>query len=315
MKIGNLKIMKGAFLAPMADYTNIAFRTLCKEYGAALVYTELISAKAINLRNKKTKKMLKTSQEEKPVFLQLFGNDPIEIGAAVEYVEKEFPDSFEGYDLNCGCAVPKALKGNYGCYLMDYPLLIGELVSAMKSKTKKPVTLKIRLGLKKETYLEVGKIAEKAGADAICLHSRLGTQHYSGKADWKAIKKLKKILKIPIIGNGDIESKKDFKKMIKETNCDFVMVGRNAIGNAFIFKQIITGKERTFKERIKEAKHYIELAEKFDLGVNDIRGYFIGMPRGLKGASEIRNEFARAKTINEIKQILEKLETIAMDNS
>lgn len=315
MKIGSLKIKKGAFLAPMADYTNIAFRTLCKEYGSALVYTELISAKAINLRCKKTRKMLQTSEEEKPVFLQIFGNDPIEVGAAVEYVEKEFPDSFAGYDLNCGCAVPKALKGNYGCFLMDYPILIGELISAMKSKTKKPVTLKIRLGLKKETYLEVGKIAQKAGADAICLHSRLGTQHYSGKADWNAIKKLKKILKIPVIGNGDIESKKDVQKMIEKTKCDFVMVGRNAIGNAFIFKQILTEQERTLEERIKEARHYIELAEKFGLGVNDIRGYFIGMPRGLRGASEIRNEFARAKTINEIKNILKRLETIAMNNS
>ena len=307
MKIGSLKIKKGAFLAPMADYTNLAFRTLCREYGAVVVYTELISAKAINLRSKKTRKMLDTSSTEKPIFLQLFGNDPVELEKAVEYVEREMPNSFDGYDLNCGCAVPKALKGNYGCFLMDYPKLIWEIIAAMKKKTKKPVTLKIRLGLKEETYLEVAKAAEKAGADAICLHARLGTQHYSGKADWGAIKKLKKLVKIPVIGNGDVETKQDMEKMIKETGCDFVMVGRGAIGNAFIFKKLKNGKERTIEDRIKEAKRYLELAEEFKLGVNDIRGYFIGMPRGMRGASELRNAFATAKTIKEMTNLLEKM--------
>jgi nifR3 family TIM-barrel protein len=306
MKIGLLKINGKIFLAPMADYTNIAFRVLCKEYGAALVYTELISAKAINLRSKKTRKMLDTSLSEKPVFLQLFGNNPIEFEKAIEYCERELPESFAGYDLNCGCAVPKARKGQYGCFLMDYPKLVAEIIVAMKKKTKKPVTLKIRLGMKEETYLDVAKSAEKAGADAICIHPRLGINHYSGKADWNAIKKIKKLVKIPVIGNGDIETKKDMENMFEETGCDFVMVGRKAIGNAFIFKHLKTGKERTGKDRVIEAERYIELAEEFKLGINDIRGYFIGLPSGIKGASELRNAFATARTSSEIKLLLKQ---------
>jgi tRNA-dihydrouridine synthase B len=306
MKIGSLKIEGKIFLAPMADYTNIAFRKLCAEYGVALTYTELISAKAVNLRSKKTLKMLDTFSNEK-TFLQLFGNDPIEFEKAVEFIEREMPNSFLGFDLNCGCSVPKALKGNYGCFLMDYPKLIGEIITSMKKSTQKPVTLKIRLGLKKENYLEVAKEAEKNGADAICLHARLGKKHYSGKADWNAIKKLKKAVKIPVIGNGDICSKEDVEKMFFETKCDFVMVGREAIGNAFIFKHLVSGEKRTIEKRILEAKRYLELVKKFKLGINDIRGYFIALPRGLKGATELRNDFATAKTIDEIKKILKKL--------
>ena len=306
MKIGSYKPKGKVFLAPMADYTNVAFRKLCFEKGAALTYTELISAKAINLRSKKTLKMLDTFEGEQ-VFLQLFGNDPIEFEKAVERVEKEFPKRFIGYDLNCGCAVPKALKGQYGCFLMDYPKLVGEIISAMKKSTKKPVTLKMRIGLKKETFLAVAKEAEKVGVEAICLHARLGTQHYAGKADWVKIAELKKAVKVPVIGNGDIETKEDAKRMFKETKCDFIMVGRGAIGNASIFKEIETGKERTFEERIKEAERYIELAEEFGLKINDVRGYFIGLPRGIRGASEIRNKFALTKEIPEIKGVLEEL--------
>ncbi len=306
MKIGSYKPNGKVFLAPMADYANVAFRKLCFEKGAALTYTELISAKAINLRSKKTLKMLDTFDGEQ-VFLQLFGNDPIEFEKAVEHVEKEFSKRFVGYDLNCGCAVPKALKGQYGCFLMDYPKLVGEIISAMKKSTSKPITVKIRIGLKKEAFLAVAREAEKAGVDAICLHARLGTQHYSGKADWDKIAELMKAVKVPIIGNGDIETKEDAERMFKETKCDFIMVGRGAIGNASIFKEIETGKERTFEERIKEAERYIELAEEFGLKINDVRGYFIGMVKGIRGAAEIRNKFALTKEIPELKGVLEEL--------
>jgi len=324
-KIGNLKIEKGAFLAPMADYTNIAFRTLCKEYGSSMQYTELTSAKAITYNSKRTIEMLAVCEKEKPVFLQLFGNDPAVIADAIKIVEKSFPTNFAGYDLNCGCSVPKALKGKYGVYLMDYPVLVGKIIYAMKKETKKPITLKIRLGFEKETFCEVAKQAEKAGADAICLHARLGNKGYGGKADWKKIKELKKRVKIPVIGNGDINSFEDFRRMKKETSCDFVMVGRGAIGNAFLFKQIKSFEdqankrfagvakaellqsekkpiEKNKKEILKEGKRFFELAEKFSLEVNSIKGYFIGLANGFNGAKKLRNEFALAKNIREMKK-------------
>jgi tRNA-dihydrouridine synthase B len=312
-KIGKLKIASGAFLAPMADYTNIAFRTLAKEYGSALQYTELISCKSIIYKNSKTKKMLEVSKKEKPVFLQLFGNDPKDFSEAISIIEKNYPDNFVGYDLNCGCSVPKAVKGKYGCYIMDFPELVGKIVSSMKKtapKTK-PITVKMRIGLEKETFLEVAREAQKAGADAIALHARLGKQGYGGKADWKKIKELKKSVKIPVIGNGDVVDVESYKKMKKETNCDFVMVGRGAIGNAFIFKQIQKAEkkqkipERTKKEFLKEGKRFIELAKEFSLGVNDCRGYFIGLANGFVGAKKLRGKFGISKTISELEKSFE----------
>ncbi|MBT4596697.1 MAG: tRNA-dihydrouridine synthase family protein [Candidatus Diapherotrites archaeon] len=308
MKIGNLKIDKGAFLAPMADYTNIAFRTLAKEYGSALGYTELISCKSIIHKNSKTKKMLEVSAEEKPVFLQLFGNDPLDFASAIKIVEKDFKNNFVGYDLNCGCSVPKAIRGKYGCYIMDFPKLVGNIVRAMKKATTKPVTVKLRLGLAEETYLAVALEAQDAGADAICLHARLGKQGFGGKADLAAIKKLKENVKVPVIGNGDVTSVESYKKMKKETNCDFVMVGRGAIGNAFIFKQIQKEEkkqkvpERTEKEFLNEGTRFIELAKEFSLGVNDCRGYFIGLANGFVGAKTLRGKFGMSKTIKELEK-------------
>jgi tRNA-dihydrouridine synthase B len=204
------------------------------------------------------------------------------------------------------------LKGKYGVYLMDYPLLVGEIIKAMKSVTKKPITLKIRLGFEKETFLEVAKQAQKNGADAICLHARFGSQGYGGKADWEKIKELKENVKIPVIGNGDVVNAQDYVRMKKVTKCDYVMIGRGAIGNAFIFKQIkeflSSGKiiERTKKDFLKEGLKFIKFGRKFDLGVNDLRPYFIGFATNFKGAKEIRNKFALSKTIDELESVLKE---------
>ncbi len=302
----------GAMLAPMADYTNIAFRTLCKEYGSSLSFTELISCKSIIYKNSKTRKMLAVSEKEKPVFLQLFGNDPKDFEKAISIIEEKFPKNFAGYDLNAGCSVPKALKGKYGVYLMNYPKLIGEIVSSMKKATSKTITIKMRIGLEKETFLQVAKEAEKAGVNAICLHARLGKQGYGGKADWIKIKELKKKVKVPIIGNGDVNSVEDYVRMKKETKCDFVMVGRGAIGNVFLFKQIKEFEEnrklisRERKDIFEEGKRYFELAKEFFLKVNDVRGYFIGLANGFEGAKQLRNKFALSKTIDELEKSFEE---------
>ena len=314
LKIGKLKLSGELFLAPMADYTNVAFRTLCKEYGAALVYTELISAKALTMKSKKTENMLAVSKGEKPVFLQLFGSNPVDFTKAIVLVEKKFPENFAGFDLNAGCSVPKALKGKYGCTLMDDPSIVGQIISSMKSSTKKPVTLKMRLGLNKETFLQVANEAIDNGVDAITLHARFGTQGYGGTADWEKIKLLKSETKsshIPIIGNGDIKTPFDVLKMKKETNCDFEMIGRAVMGNAFFFKQanaLLSGKESPLKnvsETKKEGERFLELAKEHKLGPNDLRPYFLGLSKGLIGASLLRNSFGMSKTNEEIKKIFE----------
>ncbi|MDD3160174.1 MAG: tRNA-dihydrouridine synthase family protein [Candidatus ainarchaeum sp.] len=309
------KLDKGAFLAPMADYTNIAFRTLAKENGAALLYTELISVKAINFNSKKTIKMMQVSEIEKPVFLQLFGNNLIDFASAIKKVEQILPNNFAGYDLNCGCSVLKAIKGNYGVKLMDYPKLVSEIIKEMKSVTSKPVTIKMRLGLKDENFLEVSQEAIDAGVDGICLHARFGTDGYSGKANWEKIKELRNIIpkRIPVIGNGDVTNLDDYLKIKKETNCDFVMIGRGAIGNAFLFKQI---KEYEKNEKLiekkkidnyLEAKRYLEIAKKFDLEINSIRPYFIGVATGFIGAKDLRLKFALSKNVDEIENLIEEL--------
>lgn len=318
-KIGSLKLSGEILLAPMADYTNVAFRTLAKEYGAALCYTELISAKALTMKSKRTESMLAVSEKEKPVFLQLFGEKPEDFSKALEIVEKKYPANFAGYDLNCGCAVPKALRGKYGCTLMDNPRNVGQIVGAMrdcieKTGSKKPITAKIRLGLKEETYLGVAREAEKAGADALTLHPRLGKQSFGGDADWGKIKTLKEKVSIPVVGNGDIKKPADVLRMKKETGCDFVMVGRAAIGNAYFFRQAKAAlKSEEIPQRkpadvFEEGKRFLELASEFGLKVNDVRPYFIGMSKGLIGASVLRNAFGQAKSIEEIKNVFEKYE-------
>jgi len=309
-KIGGVRLNGKVFLAPMADYTNVAFRVLAREYGAALAYTELISSKALLMKSKKTERMLAVSEKEKPVFLQLFGSAPSDFGKAIKLLEKKFEDNFAGYDLNCGCSVPKALKGKYGCTLMNEPQIVGHILGEMKSASEKPITLKMRLGLKEETFLEVAKEAERAGVDAITLHPRFGEQGYSGEAQWEKILELKKNIKVPVIGNGDIRSPPDAVRMMKETKCDFVMVGRAAIGNAFFFKQVkcaLRGEkipERTEKESVSEARRFLELAKEFKLGVNDVRPYFIGFAKGFSGAAIMRNKFGMSKTIEEIEKVL-----------
>ena len=314
-KIGNIKLNKGAMLAPMADFTNIAFRTLAREYGSVLTYTELISVKSIIYKNSKTKKMLCVSEKEKPVFLQLFGNNPLDFKKAIKIIEEKYADNFAGYDLNCGCSVVKALKGKYGVSLMDDSKLVGEIITQMKQATKKPVTIKMRIGNKKENFLEVAKVAEKAGASAICLHARTAKQLYSGNADWSKIKELKKVVKIPVIANGDVKSVQDYIKIKKETIADYVMIGRGAVGNAFLFKQIkeiesgikledVT--KRTKKEIYLEGKKFLELIKEFNLGINNARGYFLGIASGFSGAKEVRNSFALSKSIKELENNFEK---------
>ena len=222
------------FLAPLAGITDKSFRRLCHECGAALVYTEMVSAKALWYGDKKTKKLLETCPEEGPVAFQIFGSDPETMAFAAQALDERENTIL---DVNMGCPVPKVVKNGDGSALMKDPDKAGRIIEAMCKVTKKPVTAKIRSGWDADSINaeEIARVLESAGASMVCVHGRTRDQYYSGKADWNVITKVKSAVKIPVIGNGDVFSYADAMRMREQTGCDHVMVGRGALGNPWIF--------------------------------------------------------------------------------
>lgn len=260
MKIGNIEIENCLALGPMAGVTDLQFRLLCKEMGCNMLYTEMVSAKAILYKNKNTKELLNIDKNEHPVGVQLFGSDPdimAQIAAQVEEGECDF------IDINMGCPVPKIVNNGEGSALLKQPKLVEEILTKMVKAVNKPVTVKIRKGFENGTVyaVEIAKIAESCGVSAIAVHGRTREQYYSGKADWDVIKDVKKAVKIPVIGNGDIFSAEDAKAMKEYTGCDGLMVARGARGNPWIFREI---------------KEYLENGNVIDKPtINDIREMII----------------------------------------
>lgn len=237
LTIGDVTLENNVILAPMAGVTDLPFRLLCKEQGAGLLCMEMVSAKAIHYNNKNTEALLEIHPEEVPVSLQLFGSEPDIMAETVERIQDR---PYAILDINMGCPVPKVVNNHEGSALMKEPKLVEEIISALVKVSKKPVTVKIRKGFDDEhvNAVEIAKIAEASGAAAVAVHGRTREQYYAGKADWDIIRQVKKVVKIPVIGNGDVTDVFSAKKLIEETGCDGIMIGRASRGNPWIFKEI-----------------------------------------------------------------------------
>lgn len=313
--IGNVEIKHKTVLAPMAGIGNSSFRKIIKRMGAGLIYAEMVSDKALFYKNKKTVDMLYMEEMERPITQQIFGSDKESFVSAAKFIyENMHPDII---DINMGCPVPKvAVRAQAGSALLKNPEKIKDIVSSVVSSVPIPVTVKIRSGWDSEhiNAVEVAKICEEAGASAICVHPRTRSQGYSGKADWSIIKQVKDAVSIPVIGNGDITTIYDAKRMIDETNCDLVMIGRGVLGNPWLIKQInaylednVILPDPTPIERVDMClEHLHNLYELKDekLAVLEIRNHIAWYLKGLPNSNEIKNKIFLQKNISVIIEIL-----------
>ena len=316
INIGNVKIRKTAALAPMAGVADRAFRKVAKEFGAAYLVGEMASCKGLVYSDRKTAELLTVTDSERPMAIQLFGSEPEFVSPAVEIAERFSPDII---DINCGCPVPKVAGNGAGSALMKNPKLFGDIVSAAVKAAKVPVTVKIRKGWDESSVnaVEIARIAEECGASAVAVHGRTRNQMYNGKADWDIIAEVKQALKIPVIGNGDVDSPESCENMYKYTGCDLVMIGRAACGNPWLFRDIenyFSGKAAEpppdTAERMRVMERHIKMLVEFKgevIGMKEARmqtGWYL---KGMPGAAKFRAQCGALSTLDDLKRLIDEV--------
>ena len=318
MKIGNVELKNAIALAPMAGVTDLPFRLLCKEQGCGLMYTEMVSAKAILYKNRNTEELLTIDPKEHPVSLQLFGSDPDIISEIAKQIEER---PFDILDLNMGCPVPKVVNNGDGSALMKNPRLAGEIIEKTARAIKKPLTVKIRKGFDDAhvNAVELAHIAQESGAAAVAVHGRTREQYYAGHADWDIIRQVKEAVSIPVIGNGDIRTPEDVAAMAEQTGCDGYMIARGAEGNPWIFRQILhyfeTGEHLSrpdFSEvtemLLRHAKMQIDCKGDYT-GIREIRKHAAWYTAGYRNSSKLRGRINEVENYEQLEALFREVES------
>ena len=318
IKIGNVELDNNLILAPMAGVTNLPFRIICEKFEPGMVCTEMASSKAIFYNDQKTRRLLNTEGEKRPISFQIFGSDEETMGYTAKYMSK----IADIIDINMGCPAPKVVKNGDGSKLLIDLEKAKRIMKVVVENSSVPVTVKIRKGWDKENIVavQVAKIAEEVGISAITIHGRTRSEFYTGKADWDIIKEVKDSVKIPVIGNGDIVDEETAYQMFEKTGVDGIMIGRGSFGNPWIFRNIkhflITGEKLpspTNSERLNIIKEHIDLAveEKGEIAIKELRKHIAWYTKNLKNSSEFRNSINMIETQEQlIKTLNEYFETL-----